>query len=86
LAVQIIRRLASIDEELFGLNIHKYIGNEEPRGVSKILGGFGLGGNAIHTSALCADPIFGGISDSKFWRCLLDEVRNYFASNPNECD
>ncbi len=60
------------------------IGNDEPRGAWKILGGVGFGGGLVHTSALRADPIFAGNSDFVLMRCLLDKVRIYFEQNPDD--
>src|SRR3990167_1582693 len=40
----------------------------EPRGAWKTLLDSGFGGNSAHSSALCADPVFGGNSDFEFWR------------------
>jgi hypothetical protein len=42
----------------------------EPRGAWKTLLDFRFGGNSIHSSALRADPIFGGILNSEFLRCV----------------
>ena len=53
----------------------------EPRGAWKTLADSGFGGRAIHSSALRADPVFGGNSDSKFLRYILNEVRMYFELN-----
>jgi hypothetical protein len=67
------------------LIIHKIVlANEEPRGAWKILSESEFfGGNAEQT-ALRADHIFGGNLNSEFWRCVLNEVRMYFADNPDE--
>ena len=77
-------RLASINEKLFGLIIHRIVlANDEPRGAWKILSDSEFfGGNAEQT-ALRADHIFRSDSDFIFWRCILDKVRMYFADNPN---
>src|ERR1035437_5755261 len=44
----------------------------EPRGAWKTLLEFRFGGNSIHSSALSADPIFGGILNSEFLRKRRD--------------
>jgi site-specific DNA recombinase len=56
----------------------------EPRGAWKTLLEFRFGGNSIHSSALRADPVFGGILNSEFLRCILNEVRMYFELNPDD--
>src|SRR3990167_6957118 len=56
----------------------------EPCGAWKTLADSGFGGRAIHSSALRADPFFGGNSKFNAMRCLLDKVRMYFEQNPND--
>src|SRR3989338_7232069 len=76
---------ASIDKKLSGVINHNFVlANEEPRGAWRILAESGFcGGNAEQT-ALRADHIFGGNLNSEFWRCLLDKVRTFFETNPDE--
>jgi hypothetical protein len=84
LPVFVVRRLASIDEKLFGLIIHNVLANEEPEGAWKNLLDSGiLGGNAF-VSRRRRDPILASNSDFQFLRCILDEVRTFFERNPDE--
>ncbi|KKQ55572.1 MAG: hypothetical protein US74_C0027G0010, partial [Parcubacteria group bacterium GW2011_GWA2_38_13] len=69
LSVFVVRRLASIDEKLFGLIIHNFVlANEEPRSAWRILSESGFFGGNSEQTALRADHIFGGNLNSEFWR------------------
>ncbi|OHA94596.1 MAG: hypothetical protein A3A96_03695 [Candidatus Zambryskibacteria bacterium RIFCSPLOWO2_01_FULL_39_39] len=82
--VFVVSGLASIDEKLFGLIIHRIVlANDEPRGAWKTLSDSEFfGGNAEQT-ALRADHIFGSETLFENLRCLLDKVRMYFELNPD---
>ncbi|MEI8174973.1 MAG: hypothetical protein WCG28_03415, partial [bacterium] len=80
-----IGAFASIYEKFSGVVNHNFVlANDEPRGAWKILAGIGFGGNSAPVSRLQRDRISGGNSDFEFWRYLLDEVRMYFADNPDD--
>ena len=56
----------------------------EPRGAWKTLLDSGFGGGNALVSRLRRDPALSVSSDSKFWRCVLNEVRMYFELNPDD--
>ncbi|MBU6431630.1 recombinase family protein, partial [Patescibacteria group bacterium] len=58
----------------------------EPRGAWKNLLDSGIFGGNAFVSRLRRDPISASNSDFQFWRCVLDEVRNYFGQNPQDFD
>ena len=60
------------------------LANEEPRSAWRTLSDSGFFGGNTFVSALRANPISASDSDFQFWRCFLDEVRNYFEQNPND--
>ena len=58
-----------LDWLLINITIFKFVlANDEPRGAWKTLLDSGFGGGSAHSSALRADPVFGGNSDFQFWR------------------
>jgi hypothetical protein len=85
LSVFVVRRLASINEKLFGLIIHNFVlANDEPRGAWKTLLDSGFGGGNALVSALRADPDLRSETLFEKLRCVLNEVRMYFELNPDD--
>ncbi|MBP7805078.1 MAG: hypothetical protein KA052_02595 [Candidatus Pacebacteria bacterium] len=58
------------------------LANEEPRSAWRILSDWGFRGGNAEQTALRADHLSSPVLDFEFLRSILDEVRMYFAENP----